>query len=280
MLVASQVPVGEDWKPAQYSLNGVTPQQAEEFLGCDTWSQLSEAARRLTTNPQDLWVIKDLSRTLGPAQLPTGRAELYRKFIEHDQPLSEWARSADPRIRAVYALAFTMLKSRRIVRADEVEAAVREVMDGLVGCSQEMAPEVTQHVLSSRFFSDTVRTDVLGQTHKVLVFRHELMGKFLAARHLRRAIERDWNNTGRAITELARQRDWFEVFFFIVDEIASSDQLDELLLSLIAGGSDDSLKVVAYARQSRGDFVGDRVGRLYDEAKIKIDLADTPAAAP
>src|ERR1019366_686026 len=52
--------------------------------------------------------------------------------------------------------------------------------------SGDAVAKIMQAMQASRLFRREVERDVLGKEQPVIGFRHELIGKFLAARHVRR----------------------------------------------------------------------------------------------
>jgi len=73
---------------------------------------------------------------------------------------------------------------QRVLQEDQLREWIADAVNGIGG---DVAT-IVQVMHASRLFRSEVQRDVLGKEQPVTGFSHELIGKFLAARHLRRAI--------------------------------------------------------------------------------------------
>ena len=67
-------------------------------------------------------------------------------------------------------------------------------------------------------------------------FRHELIGKFLAARHVRRIIGQGAKDTPVDYITLSGDELWLDMFYFVIDEIDSSPALNHFLREILSIG--------------------------------------------
>jgi hypothetical protein len=170
-----------------------------------------------------------------------------------------------------------MLVERRLVDEPTLAACVREA---LLAEGQDVAEisSVTAVVRRSRLFREVVAVDQLGRPQPVLSFDHELIGAFLAARHVRSALS---GPNRESVLELAERETWQNVFFFAVDELAPAALPSLLLDDLLARGGDRPLRIVAYAIESKRNEDPPLPGRIqieWSKAKLRQDLRSTPAA--
>jgi hypothetical protein len=68
-----------------------------------------------------------------------------------------------------------------------------------------------------------------------------------------------------------------EVFFFCVDEIASSVELTGLLQQLLEVPGTLHLKIAAYAIATRQGLIEDTIRQSFDRSQLEAALQDTPA---
>jgi hypothetical protein len=301
--MASQTDVLRRQDVASFTMVEVSPEQAAAYLdaavGRGTWDALPPALRALARNPQDLALIAEVAGRLGPDNLPSRRAALYAEKIEDDSALREWVATADPRLGLVYALAFRMLVERRLLDEPTLAEWVREALAARDLNTDEIGA-VAAAVRRSRLFKEDAALDRLGRRHPVLAFDHELIGAFLAARHVRAAL------TGPErvkMLEFAERETWQNVFFFVVDEI-ESDQLNMLLDWLLGRGEGQVLcdtrgrplrdtagealrdtgnqwtvRIVAYALATKpAEMIRGEVCQAYNRVKLRQDIQMTPAA--
>jgi len=130
---------------------------------------------------------------------------------------------------------------------------------------------------ASRLFRREVERNVLGKEQPVTGFRHELIGKFLAARQVRRIIERGADRTTVDYISLSGDPLWLDVFYFVIDEIDSPSVLNRFLQEISAAGGSSRMRLVAYAIGTKRADVERDVLTAYERAKLKEDLAQTPA---
>ena len=281
VLMASQMDIRRRQDVAAFTMVEVSPKRAAAYLdavvGRGTWDALPPGLRTLTRNPQDLSLIAEVGRRLGPKNLPSRRADLYSEKVKNDSSLREWVATADPRLGVVYALAFRMLAERRLLDEPTMAEWVR---DALV--ARALDPDwlgaVTGALRRTRLFREMVAHDRLGRPQPMLAFDHELIGAFLAARHVRTAL----TGPERAkMLDLAGQEAWQNVFFFVVDELSATKLPSVLLEALLARGGDVPLRIAAYAIESKKEEdppLPDGIRAAYATAKLQEDLRATPAA--
>ena len=281
VLMASQTDVLRRPDVAAFNVIDVSEEQAAAYLadaiGPDTWDALPPGLRAMTRNPQDLALVAEVAARLGPGNLPSRRAALYATKVDDDSALRAWVATADPRLGVIYTLAFRMLAERRILDEPTLAAWVREAV-AVCELDPDEVGTVTDAVRRSRLFRETIAHDRLGRPQPVLVFDHELIGAFIAARHVASVLK---GPEREAMLDLAEQERWQEVLFFVVDELATDDLAEALLDSLMTRGGDTPPRIVAYAIESKRDEVPPLPGRIehaYASAKLRQDVQMTPAA--
>src|SRR5262249_23931701 len=77
--------------------------------------------------------------------------------------------------------------------------------------------KVMQKMQASRLFRREVVRDVLGKEQPVTGFSHELIGKFLAARHVRRMIGQGAESATVDYIGLSGDELWLDMFYFVID---------------------------------------------------------------
>ena len=281
VLMASQTDVLRRQDVAAFTMVEVTPQQAAAYLDAAArpgiWNALPAGLQALTRNPQDLALIAEVAGRARLEDLPSRRAALYAAKIEDDSALREWIATADPRLGAVYALAFRMLAERRVLDEATLAEWVREAM-AVRDLNADEVDAVAAAVRRSRLFREDAALDRLGRSQRVLAFDHELIGAFLAARHVRAVLLGPERAT---ILNFAERETWQNVFFFVVDELSAAMLPDILLDGLLARGGDAPLRIVAYAIESKRNEdlpLPGRVQAAYADAKLNQDVQMTPAA--
>ena len=281
VIIASQTDVlhHPDVKP--YRLAEVTVDQARSYLDgrvkAGTWDRLSTPLRALAQIPKDLDLIAEVIENLGVQNLPTRRADLYAERLKADTAVKAWVDTADPRIEILYALAWRMLAERRTPDLPTFAQWVKEELNARNHAAEEV-DSVTEVLQRSRQFRDVKMRDRLGLDRDAIAFDHELVGKFLAARHVRAMLE----GPSRAeALELAEDEAWQDVLFFVIDE-AVAPQLPELLLDeLIERSGIIPLALVAYAikiKSGEQPPLPPEVRDRYSEARLREDVKLTPAA--
>jgi streptogramin lyase len=283
VIVASQQDLLRRPDVALSYLRSFTPQLARAALAKlrreeDVWDRLPQAAQRLALNPKDLEVLARVLEAVAPEDVPIRRAALYRALLEEDAVVRKWVKTDDPKIRAIYGIAFRMVDEvRRALSEEELGQWTREQLDAL-GVGKERQADETAAVLGairrSRMFAvETEKLPPAGE-RELLVFQHELMGTFLAARDLRQRLAPEALNE---LVEFSSHARLLEVFFFMIDEPASPPLLAALSKRLIEAGGELRLRIVAYALDTAPAALGEDIRTLYQQAKIDADLRDTPA---
>jgi hypothetical protein len=282
VLMASQTDVLHRQDVAVFAMVEVSPEEAAAYLttaiGPGAWDSLSPELQALARNPQDLALIAEVASHLKPESMPNRRAALYAEKIKDDSALREWIKTADPRLNVIYSLAFRMLAEQRVLDEQTLAEWVRMALE-----AQELDPQevgvVMAAVRRSRLFREIIALDRLGRSQPMLTFDHELTGAFLAARHVRTSLK---GSEHESILEFADQEPWQNVFFFVVDELSPALLPGMLLDDLLARGSDMSLRIAAYAIESKKEEAPPLPGRIqaaYTTAKLHQDLRATPSAA-
>lgn len=99
---------------------------------------------------------------------------------------------------------------------------------------------------------------------RVIVFQHELTGKYLAARHLHTLIGPPPSST---LAEAAAADRLSEAFQFLIDELEGS-QLNRILSALVMAGGEARLHVAAYALAIKPKEVTPQVREAYVTATV------------
>jgi ligand-binding sensor domain-containing protein len=277
-LVTSQADLLRRQDTPLFSLVEVTPRQAASYLaeavGYEVYAELPQEAQSLARNPQDLALLAEVITTLGTTRLPTHRAELYREILNQDGALRPWIESGSLFMEIIYRLAFRMVMERRVLQDDHL----REWIAVDPAASGEAVAKIMQALRSSRLFRTELESNVLARNQPVTGFRHELIGKFLAARHVHRAIRQGQNSTDTDYIGLSGNELWLDTFYFVIDEIDSSVVLNRFLRDLLAVGGQPQMRICAYAIRTKGSEVASEVQSAYETAKLNEDLEGTPAA--
>jgi hypothetical protein len=165
-----------------------------------------------------------------------------------------------------------MVTQNRVLQEDQLRDWIAAVLNG----GGDDVASIVQAIQASRLFRNEVQRDVLGKRQPVTGFSHELIGKFLAARHLRRAIAQ---KTAVDYVALSGDELWLDVFYFVVDELDSPEVLNRFLMDILAAGGTTRMRIAAYAigTKNPADLSGD-ARATYGKAKLAEDLALTPAA--
>jgi hypothetical protein len=308
-ILASQVDLLGRPDLVVYRLAEVEAEQARAYLrevtGEDVWDRLPMEAKALARNPQDLELLAEVVQALGPERpVPSRRAELYREILAKDTALAEWAASGGPAIRAVYGLAMRMVQERLVVGEEQLRDWLRAELSSLDAFSDQAMADVVGAIGRSRLFREETEVGVLGKRSPVTGFRHELVGKFLASRHVREVLATPRDERRGAYLELSAQEEWLDLFYFIVDELDSKLSLNGFLKELLdrmraperiltesgepflteSGDflmteGDARLRIVAYALGTKAkDMILGEVRQAYNLARLGEDLRRTPAA--
>jgi hypothetical protein len=278
VLIASQGDLISRQDTPLFNLAEVTPEQAAKYLGdavgAEVYADLPPEAQALARNPQDLALLAEITKALGTARVPTHRAELYREILNQDGALSPWVESGDPLMATIYGLAFRMVVERRVLR----DGQLREWILADQAVSQDGVAKIVGALQASRLFRREAERDVLGKEQPVTGFRHELIGRFLASRHVRRMICQGAVNSSVDYIALSGDELWLDMFYFVVDEIDSSSILNRFLLEILAVRGRARMRIAAYAIGTKEGELGSQVRKAYDKANLDEDLAYTPAA--
>lgn len=265
------------------ALRSFTPAQARRYLarvtGHNVWNRLPAEARALAKTPKDLEIVADILKRLSPEAVPTRRAALYAALLNEDSVVEQWVAADDARIRAVYAVAFRAIdENRRALAAAELSQWTRAALEAQAPgkpVDPGVIASVVQAVGRSRLFNEEAQQDALGRPRKMIVFQHELIAKFLAARHLRLQLAVPVRDDVLALNGKSR---FLEVFYFLIDELESPAVLNAFLEALLERSDDVRVRLVAYALQTKGPLVDEHVRDAYHAVKIKSDLTGSPAA--
>jgi hypothetical protein len=141
--------------------------------------------------------------------------------------------------------------------------------------SRNRLQRIVQHMDRSTF---SLVRDILGREQLLTGFRHELIGKFLAARYLRRLIAQGPGNSGVDYVTLSGGELWLDIFYFVIDEIDSTRLLNRFLEGILTAGGPLRVRIAAYAIGTKTLQQPDTAVRsAYARAKLSEDLALTPA---
>jgi hypothetical protein len=114
---------------------------------------------------------------------------------------------------------------------------------------------------------------LLGLSHSVIGFRHELMGKYLAAYHLLPLAISAKGEVPVELLTLSQEARWFDVLCFLLDSLQASAALDLLLKAFLQRGRPAQLRLVAYALDTKpAHTINDEIRQAYLSAKVHADL--------
>jgi hypothetical protein len=196
--------------------------------------------------------------------VPTHRAELYREILNQDGALKPWVESGNPLLAIIYGLAFHMISERRVLQ----DGQLREWIAADPAVSGDAVANIVNVMQASRLFCKEVERDVLGMERPVTGFRHELIGKFLAARHVRHAIQQGASPAVVDYVSLSGDELWLDMFYFMIDEIDSSALLNRFLKEILAAYGPTRERITAYAIGTKGAQVATEVRAAYEKAKL------------
>jgi hypothetical protein len=264
-------------------LDAVSADQArvylEAVLGKDIWNQLSLEAQALATNPADLRLLAEVFVHGEPASAPTRRADLYREFLRSDSAFGPLRSRRGKEMQAVYAVAFRMLREmRQFVRVEVLGEWVDNELRLLGVDDSATMTDIVDRISRSRMFREEVRKSLVGVDH-LIGFRHELIGKYLAANHLRQEVMYGGNALPPALLQVNADARFIDLFYFLIDELDSPNELNHVLSTVIEVGSESSVRVVAYALSNKPYFVDAVIRQKYHDARIQLDVQDAPGAS-
>jgi ligand-binding sensor domain-containing protein len=252
----------------------------EEVLGRDLWERLPVEVQGLARNPQDLTLLGGVLQAAPPEEVPTHRAELYAKLVQEDTALSVWMKTDSVEIRVIYKLAFRMVEEgRRVLNEDDLTGWVRQMLEEQEVTGAESVAAIVQGVQRSRMFRQEKERLPLGLTRPVMSFGHELLGKFLASRHLRDLLSDPATPAWEEVLNLSGEPRWLEVCYFALDELPPGGRvMERFLQDLLQNGGALRLRLVAYALGTRPpEAISQEVWEAYNQSKIAEDLRETPA---
>jgi len=275
-LIASQLDLIHRDDIRIFNLAEVTPEQAAKYLedatGDDVYPNLPPEAQALARNPQDLALLAEIAKARGAARVPTHRAELYSAILEHDGSLRPWVAGNDPRLATICALSYQMIAEQRVLEQHQLREWIAAEPNGA-----DDVVNITKAIQASQLFRTEVKRDILGREQPLTGFSHELIGKFLAARHLRRLIGEGSGVSVVDYVKLSGDELWLDVFYFVIDEIDST-RLNRFLAEILAAGGPVRGRIAAYAIGTKSsDQLDSEVRSAYTKAKLAEDLALTPA---
>jgi len=270
-----------------FQLSEVSDEQAEtflrEFTGWDSaWSNLPPTAKILAKNPQDLTLIAEVARALGSAsKVPAQRAALYREILLRDTPMQDWAKIDAVQIRCIYAIVFRMFTEKRTLNEEVIGKWVREEIEIETGdpADDGMIEECTKALQTSRLFRLEFEINELGGRSPVISYRHELIGKFLSARHIIRLLRKGDDKENAALLAEFNSETWFDVMGFIVDELDSKKELTRFVEQLIGLGSKMTIRAAGYALGRKPELVDQQTKESYVSKRISEDAFGLVVAA-
>jgi ligand-binding sensor domain-containing protein len=284
VLMASQLDFLERKDIEFYTIAEITTEQAKEYLNMltnsDPWERLFPEVRMLARNPQDLGLIGEILQALPPEEVPANRADLYRELLYRDRALKSWVKSESIEVLVIYRLAFYMIDEvKSVLSEDELTRVVRRLLEEHQISEGAIVDNIVSALHKSHLFRHEQIRGKLGIPQNVIGFQHELIGKFLAARYLCSYIEAANKEISIDLITLSNNPRWLDVFFFVIDELNSSRELNQLLMNLMKAGGLLRTRMVAYAIGTKpAELIQNKIRESYREAKIKADLRQTPAA--
>jgi hypothetical protein len=279
ILVASQLDLLERQDMGVYYLQEVTEKEASTYLskvtGEDLWDRLPPEAQLLARNPQDLALLGEILSHMRPDTLPTRRADLYRELLQHDQPLERWVQLDSGEIRAIYGLAFRMIEQgqRVLAQDDELASWVRPQLEAYHLQGDATVRAVVEAIQRSHLFTREDEQNLLGRSRSVIGFRHELIGKYLAACHLLPLAVSSKAEAPAELVTLSQEPRWFDVLCFVLDSLQASSALNLLLRSFLQRARPVQLRLVAYALETKlPHMIDNDIREAYLSAKVHADL--------
>jgi len=167
-----------------------------------------------------------------------------------------------------------MIAEQRVLQEDQLRDWIAAEPD----VAADDVATIIKAVKASRLFRDEAKRDILGIEQPLTGFRHELIGKFLAARYLRRLIAQGRRKSTVDYITLSGEELWLDIFYFVIDEIDSTRLLNQFLAEILAAGGPMRVRIAAYAIGTHSSEQIDTALRtVYATAKLSEDLALTPA---
>ena len=286
VVMASQADILKRPDVAVFQIDAVTPEQARAYLrrelNVDIWPLLPEEARKLATSPQDLAVLATIVDTSRPNLVPTRRAALYRKLLEADNLLRSWLEVDNVKIRSLFGLAYQMLKREPpVMRLSEVGGLIRTQIEAQNGQAEDadVREAVDAAERSSLFTTETTAPPL---NDELFTFKHEVIGKYLAAQYvLRQLIKPVAADQLASITQLGFDPRMQEVLIFVIEEADERHDMDGLLKSLMDRRRKKNRSIaeslVATALATRGGSVQAEIRNRFTDIKINQERLDTGA---
>jgi HEAT repeat protein/energy-coupling factor transporter ATP-binding protein EcfA2 len=285
IVLASQHDVLERRDFQLYRLAELSEDQARNYLmgavGRDIWAQIPQSTRDLALNPSSLELLAQSVTDQAVPGLPTSRAELFRALLVRDNVLKDWVTSDSPKIRALFSLSYRMVdEGLTAIPADDLGQLVRRELD--IGTQKSTDADVktlTDSMRRSRLFKDVAAPS--RSKSGFVTFQHELVGKYLAARHLTRAFVASDPEKVKQISKLAVQAKWSDIMQFFVDEVESPADLTIVLKNFQDGrrnAADKAMlvKLVAYAIETKPATSIDQAVRDRCEQDLRKVILQSP----
>ncbi len=257
----------------------VSQRQAETYLKnytgkSNAWSSLPDAAKALTKNPQDLAVIAQTVFDLGDSQkVPTRRAALYRQILNQDKTLSFWASSDAMQLGAIYAVSFRMFSEKQTPTNARAGQWVRQAIQAESGepTSDTVVDECLDALHNCGMFTRESEKDAPGKRQPLISVSHALIGKYLAACHISRLLQKDDKDECTTLFDQIDNDTWLDVLGFVVDELNSKEELSKFVEALIERGPGVTMKAAGYALFNKPDLIKKTIKDLYASRRIKED---------
>jgi hypothetical protein len=272
IVLAGQIDILKRPELPVWTISEISADQAKAYLvkslGRDCWSELPQEAQQLAHNPQDLSVLSDIISSTGEAQVPTKRADIYSLLLRRDSAIGEWADKDTPGIRAVYMVAFEMVRDGAASwTAGDLAVLARAALSRWTDVKEESVVEALGAIVKTSMFMTLEQRDGLGRPRETIAFRHELVGRFLAARHIRTYLERDSTLIDEMLAEIRR---WQDSLRFLIDEISSSRVLNFVVDKLLSYG-EPGMQLAAYALTTRVERIEPSVLARYSTSRLAAD---------
>jgi ubiquinone/menaquinone biosynthesis C-methylase UbiE len=206
--------------------------------------------RNLTANPQDLAVLCQVLKAADPTALQQARADLYRELLHCDSTLGNWARNSDPEMLAIYRWAHYLVTEHLRPQPEEEVSQHLSFYRSEDDDSFEVE-DVIRAIRTSKLFAKFRQPSALGFQTELFTFRHELIGLFLASRHLRHELESKRPLHAEDVLTGVDAERWLEVFIFLVDELDSTHLINQVFEAALSLESEYGARLAAYMINSK-----------------------------
>ena len=98
-----------------------------------------------------------------------------------------------------------------------------------------------------------------------------MIGKFLAARHIRRILQKGDEEGRKTLLKQFDSDTWLDVLGFVIDELDSKQELSDFVQELIEQGLGVTMKAAGYALFRKPDLIKDTVRGFYTSKRIEED---------